>query len=140
MARPVRKPTGDMEETKRMSLLDEYSAECVLLVKTRVDDPVGGYRITWVDGTEFSAAWEYISAPEMTVAEQQGVSRVYRIYVDKTLDLDFHEVFRRKDNGQTYRVTNPGTDRQTPSFSRLNRRLVEVEKWDLPNGTGDTNV
>jgi len=128
-----------MSETRPTSLLDEYSAECVLLVKTRIDDPVGGYKTAYVDGAEFSAAWEYISAPEMTVAEQQGVSRVYRIYVDKTLDLDFHEAFRRKDNGQTYRVTNPGTDRQTPSFSRINRRLIEVEKWPLPN-EGDGNV
>ena len=122
-----------------MSLLDAYNAECVLLVKTRIDDPVGGYKTAYTDGATFSAAWEYISAPEMIVAEQQDVSRVYRIYVDKTLDLDFHEAFRRKDNGQTYRVTNPGEDRQTPSFSRLNRRLIEVEKWPLPN-EGDGNV
>ena len=125
-----------------MSLLDEYSVECVLLTKTRTDDPVGGYSISWVDGATFSAAWEYVSAPEMTIAEQQGVSRVYRIYVDKTLDLDYHEVFRRTDNGQIYRVTNPGTDRKTPGFSLLNRRLIEVEKWELPhdNDEGPTDV
>jgi len=128
-----------LQETRPTSLLDEYNAECVLLVKTRIDDPVGGYKTAFTDGATFSAAWEYISAPEMIVAEQQDVSRVYRIYVDKTLDLDFHEAFRRKDNGQTYRVTNPGTDRQTPSFSRINRRLIEVEKWELPN-EGDGNV
>ena len=116
-----------------MSLMDEYSVSCVLLVKTRSEDPVGGYTTAWVDGAQFSAAWEYEGAAVMTVAEQQGVSRTYRIYVDKTLDLDFHEVFRRTDNGQIYRVTNPGTDRKTPSFSRLNKRLLEVEKWELPH-------
>jgi len=116
-----------------MSLMDEYSIACVLLTKTRTDDPVGGYDVSWKDGITFQAAWEYESAPEITVAEQQGISRTYRIYVDKTLDLDYHEVFRRTDNNQTYRVTNPGTDRKTPSFSSLNKRLIEVEKWDLPN-------
>ena len=116
-----------------MSLMDEYAVGCVLLVKVRTEDPVGGYKTTWADGASFSAAWEYESAPEITVAEQQGVSRTYRIYVDKTLDLDFHETFRRTDNGQIYRVTNPGTDRKTPGFSRLNKRLIEVEKWELPN-------
>ena len=116
-----------------MSLMDEYNAECVLLVKTRTDDPVGGYQTVWADGVHFQAAWEYESAPEITVAEQQGVARTYRIYVDKTLDLDFHEVFRRTDNGQIYRVTNPGTDRKTPNFSTLNKRLIEVEKWQLPS-------
>ena len=116
-----------------MSLMDEYNVPCVFLVKTRVDDPVGGYKTKWKDGISFQAAWEFMSAPEITVAEQEGVERTYRIYVDKTLDLDFHEVFRRADNGQVYRVTVPGTDRKTPSFSRLNRRLIEVEKWELPH-------
>lgn len=123
-----------------MSLLDEYSVDCVLLVKTRTDDPVGGYKTGWVDGVAFSAAWEYESAPEVTVAEQQGVSRIYRIYVDKTLDLDYHEVFRRTDNSQIYRVTNPGVDRMTPSFSLLGRRLIEVEKWELPHDEEDEDV
>jgi hypothetical protein len=123
-----------------MSLMDEYAVECVLLVKTRTDDPLGGYSVSWVDGAKFTAAWEYVSAPEMMVAEQQGVSRVYNIYVDKTLDLDYHEAFRRTDNNQVYRVTNPGTDRKTPSFSRLNRQLIEVEKWELPHEEEEENV
>lgn len=115
-----------------MSLLDEYTVPCVLLTKVRQEDPVGGYKTVWQEGIRFSPAWEYESAPEITVAEQQGVERTYRIYVDKTLELDYHEVFRRLDNDQTYRVTNPCTDRKTPTFSKLNRRLIEVEKWEMP--------
>lgn len=116
-----------------MSLLDQYKVRCTLLAKTRVDDTLGGYTTAWVNGISFDAAWEYQGAPEITVAEQQGVSRTYNIYVPKTLDLDYHEVFRRGDNNETYRVTNPGTDRKTPTTSRLNLRLIEVEKWDLPH-------
>lgn len=123
-----------------MSLMDEYNAPCVLLVKTISPDPVGGYKTEWTDGAGFDAAWEYQSAPEIIVAEQEGVARTYRIYVDKTLNLDYHDAFRRTDNGQIYRVTNPGTDRNTPSFSRLNKRLIEVEKWELPHEEEDGNV
>jgi len=122
------------------SLMDEYTVDCVLLVKTRTDDPVGGFNSVWTEGVHFRAAWEYESAPEITVAEQQGVARTYRIYVDKTLDLDYHEAFRRADNGQIYRVINPGTDRKTPDFSRLNKRLIEVEKWKLPNSEEEDHV
>lgn len=117
-----------------MSLMDQYTKECVLLTRVRADDPAGGYTSSWQEGIHFFPAWEYDSAPEIRVAEQQGVSRVYNIYVDKTLELDYHEAFRRLDNGQVYRVTNPGTDRHTPATSRLNRRLIEVEKWELPHG------
>ena len=120
-----------------MSLMDEYTVGCVLLVKQRTRDGVGGYKTVYTAGEAFDAAFEYESAPEITVAEQQGVSRTYRIYVDKTLDLDVHEAFRRDDNGQIYRVVNPGTDRHTPSFSTLNKRLIECEKWDLPNDEED---
>ena len=88
----------------------------------------------------FEAAWEYESAPEITVAEQQGVERTYRIYVDKTLELEYHDAFRRIDNGQIYRVANPGTDRHTPSFSMLNKRLIEVEKWALPSDAEVSNA
>jgi len=124
-----------------MSLLDAYTVGCVLLTKTWVDDPVGGYEQTWTDGVRFDAAWEFQNAPEVTVAEQQGVSRVYNIYVDKTLTLDYHEYFRREDNGQIYRVINPGTDRMTPNSSRINRRLIAVEKAELPTAQGEeTNV
>ena len=120
-----------------MSLLDEYAVECVALVKAWEPDPVGGYKPGWQDGIHFTAAWEYQSAPEMAIAAQQGVSRIYNIYVDKTLSLDYHEAFRRVDNGQIYRVTNPGTDRMTPRNSRLNRRLIEVEQWSLPNDAAE---
>lgn len=117
-------------------LIDQYTVDCVMLTKVRQDDPFGGYTVVWAEGVRFPAAWEYQSAPEITVAEQQGVSRTYRIYVPKALEMDYHEVFRRVDNGQTYRVTNPGTDRHTPATSRLNKRLIEVEQWDLPSEVG----
>lgn len=119
-----------------MSLLDQYSVDCVTLIRVREPDPVGGYTSTWTDGVPFGAAWEYESAPEITVAEQQGVARQYNIYVDKSLDLDYHEYFRRLDTGETYRVVNPGADRHTPASSRLNRRLIAVEKAELPRAEG----
>lgn len=116
-----------------MSLMDAYTVECITLVKTRADDPVGGFQTAWEPGVHFNAAWQYESAPELTVAEQQGIGRTYGIFVDPTLDLDYHEAFRRTDNQQVYRVVNPGTDRVTPQNSRINKRLIEVEKWALPN-------
>lgn len=115
-----------------MSLMDVYNTTCVLLVRSNVKDGLGGWKQVYTAGDEFIAAWEYESAPEITVAEQQGVERTYMIYVDKTLSLDYHDTFRRADNGQIYRVTNPGTDRFTPGFSPLNKRVIEVEKWKLP--------
>ena len=61
------------------TLMDEYNATCITLTKRNVRDGVGGYKTVYTDGVEFEAAWNYESAPEITVAEQQGVERTYRI-------------------------------------------------------------
>lgn len=116
-----------------MSLIDQYKDECVLLTKSRTADGLGGYKTAWVDDVKFFPAWEYLSSSEMVLAEQQGTNRVYRIYIPKSMNMDYHEAFRRLSDGQVFRVINPGTDRQTPGTSSMNMRVVEVEKWELPN-------
>lgn len=116
-----------------LSLLDLYTSDCVLLVKTRVPDGIGGYKTTYVDGVTFSPAWEYMASTEVVQAEQAGTNRTYRIYVEKDFDLDYHEVFRRTEDQKTFRVINAGIDRATPSTSRLNRRVIEVEAWPIPD-------
>lgn len=116
-----------------MSLMDSFASECVLLVKTTVKDGYGGYRTAWVDGVVFSASFEYMASPEVIIAEKQGVARTYRVYVSKSLDLEYHEAFRRVSDGQVFRVVNSGVDRHTPETSTLDKRLVEVEKWVLPD-------
>lgn len=122
-----------MEESLPMSLLDDLKQEFQLLTKTRVSDGQFGSKVVWVPGITFYGTLEYMGAPEMVVAQQQGVSRVYRIYVDKALDLDCHEVFKRVEDEQVFRVTNPGPERNTPPSSMLNKRLIEIEKWELPH-------
>lgn len=113
--------------------MDAYTSECVLLEKRRSPDGYGGYTTSWEDGVHFSPAWDYESAPVISLAEQEGKGRIYKAFIDKTLDLDYHDVFRRIDDGQVFRVINPGVDRHTPDTSRLNRRLIEVEKWEIPH-------
>lgn len=116
--------------------MDAYNDDCILFVKTRTPDGQGGFAPVYVDGITFSASWEYESSPQVLVAEQEGANRIYRIYVDKNLELDFHEAFKRISDGQVFRVTNSGQGRHTPASSFLNKRLIEVEKWTLPHEFG----
>lgn len=116
-----------------MSLMDSFASDCVFLTKTIVGDSFGGYETVWADGVTFKASFEYSASAEMILAEKAGASRTYRIYVDKRLNLEYHDVFRRVEDGQVFRVTNAGTDRHTPESSTLDKRLIEIEKWVLPN-------
>lgn len=116
-----------------MNLMDSFASDCIALTRAIVKDGYGGYTSTWTEGITFSASFEYSASPEMIIAEKQGVARTYKMYVDKRLVLEYHDAFRRVSDGQTFRVTNPGTDRHTPETSTLDKRLIEVEKWVLPD-------
>lgn len=113
--------------------MDEFREDCVLLNKTVVPDGLGGYTTAYTDGPVFSPAFQYDGSTQAILAEKQGFSRSYTVYVPAGMNLDFHDVFRRVSDSLTFRVTNPGTDRHTPASSQLNLRMIEVERWDIPN-------
>lgn len=117
-----------------MSLLDLAKEKCTLLNRVRTDDGYGGYKTVWTDGISFLAAFDLDTSIEAQVAEKDESVGVYTVTVPRTLELEYHDVFRRQQDGKTYRVTKPGTDRATPSISTLDMRQVNVQQWDLPVG------
>lgn len=113
------------------SLLNSVATECVIVNRATVDDGYGGYKITWTDGATFKAA---ISRDESTAgltAQAQGVKDIYTVMTDKAINLQFHEVFRRKSDGKIFRCTTKGDDNVTPSTSQMNLRSVRAEEWEL---------
>lgn len=116
-----------------MSLIDTMKTGCVFLEKRIVPDGLGGYITTWFDGAEFDAAIIKDSSIQARIAEKEGVTAVYTVTVDKTLQLEFHDVFRRKSDGQVFRVTNNITDSQTPRIATFQFGQVTAEEWVLPS-------
>jgi hypothetical protein len=118
-----------MEET--MSLIDDFKEPCVLMEKTRVPDGAGGFEVAWAEGTEFLAAIVLNSSMEAKIAEAQGVTSLYTVTTEKNAVLSYHDVFRRKSDGQTFRVTSNGADKQTPGVATFQFSQVSAEKWEL---------
>jgi hypothetical protein len=48
--------------------------------------------------------------------------------------LEYHEVFRRLDDGKVFRVTSDGDDKFTPASAGLNMRQVTAEEFEVRNG------
>ena len=115
-----------------MSLLDEAMTECVLLDRTTESDGLGGYIQHWVDGAKFKCAIVFDTSMEARIAEKQGVKSLYTITTPKNMTLEYHDVFRRNEDGKIFRVTSDGDDKKTPESSRLNMRQVTAEEWSLP--------
>lgn len=117
-----------------MSLLQEAMDRCIILNKQTPPDGYGGFINTWTDGAEFSAAIVFDTSIEARRAEAEGVTSVYTVTVPKSIDLEYHDAFRRIPDGKIFRVTSDGDDRFTPTTSTLDMRQVTAEEWSLPNG------
>lgn len=115
-----------------MSLLFDNMEPCVLLEKNRQPDGMGGTLVTWSDGMTFEAAVVLDTSTIARVAESEGAKKMFKIYVRKGVQLDFHDVFRRAWDGKLFRVTSDPQDRQTPRGASLDVSVMNAEEWSLP--------
>ena len=117
-----------------MSLLSEAMTACVMLDKKTTADGYGGYVVEWIKGASFDAAIVMDSSMQAKIAEKQGVTSLYTITTTKALNLQYHDVFRREEDGKIFRVTSNGDDKKTPASATLNMRQVSAEEWELTDG------
>lgn len=114
-----------------MSLLSDAMTTCVILNKQTEVDGYGGYITTWTDGAEFKAAIVLDSSMEARIGEKQGVTALYTVTTSRALNLQYHDVFRRVEDGKIFRVTSDGDDKKTPKSAGLDMRQVSAEEWEL---------
>ena len=136
MAGRVQKPPGAMEEAMPMitglgnTLLDSMTETCTMRTRTIVPDGLGGYKETYTDGVTFEAVIRKDDTDADRIAEKQGVKESYTVVVQKGFPLQFHDVFRREKDGNTYRVTSNIQDKESPAVSNINIGAVTAERWD----------
>lgn len=114
-----------------MSLLSAAMTACTMIDKRTVSDGRGGTTPVWAEGAAFRAAIVRDTAVEVRVAEAQGTKAIYTVTTAKTVNLQYHDVFRREEDGKIFRVTSDGDDNKTPASAGLNMRNVSAEEWTL---------
>ena len=114
-----------------IGLMNDFLEDCVLLEKTRVPDGEGGWAVSWADGMAFKAAITYDTTITARVAESEGMAATYTVTTEKSMPLDFHDVFRRVRDGQVFRVTSQGDDKRTPATATFQVSQVAAEEWSL---------
>ncbi len=113
-------------------LMNDFVEDCTILEKTRVPDGEGGWAVSWVPGMEFKAAITYDTTMAARVAEAEGMKATFTVTTEKSMPLDFHDVFRRERDQQVFRVTSQGDDKKTPSSASFQVSQVAAEEWVLP--------
>lgn len=114
------------------TMLNKYKHPCVLTRFEEASDGRGGQNTEWTEVAEFEGLFDYKSSTQVLIAEKQGFTSVYTIYVPKTLAVQHHDVIRRVSDGLTLRVTHDGTDDMTPDTSAINWKQIKAEKWVMP--------
>lgn len=117
-----------------MSLLTEAFENCTMLDRTTQPDGYGAFESVWSDGAPFQAAIVLDSSAQNRIASVQGVTALYTVTTRKTVNMRYHDVFRRESDGKVFRVTSDGDDRKTPASASLDMRQASAEEWSLPNG------
>ena len=115
-----------------MSLLSEAFEDCVILDKRTVNSSRYGVETQYTAGAIFEAAVVLDSSMQARIAEAQGVKALYTVTTAKSINLQYHDVFRRERDGKVFRVTSDGDDNHTPQSATLNMRQVSAEEWALP--------
>ncbi|MBR1751844.1 MAG: hypothetical protein IJ740_13420 [Ruminococcus sp.] len=114
-----------------MSLLSDAMTACVMLDKQTVSDGYGGYTIRYIEGAQFSAAIVFDSSMQARTAEKQGVTSLYTVTTPRALTLEYHDVFKRIEDGKVFRVTSDGDDKYTPKSATLDMRQVTAEEFEI---------
>lgn len=114
-----------------MSLIDAFKGPCAVMDKAEVPDGEGGFTTAWREGAEFDAAIVRDTSLEARIAERDGLANTYTVTTSADAALGFHDVFKRKSDGQVFRVTSDGDDRRTPPVASFQFEQVGAEEWSL---------
>jgi hypothetical protein len=49
------------------------------------------------------------------------------------MNLQYHDIFKRKSDNKIFRVTSDGDDKHTPPSATLDMRQVSAEEYTLPS-------
>ena len=114
-----------------MSLLDSAFEDFVIIDKVTRPDGYGGIITQYVDGATIAAAAVLVSSPETTIAQALTNKEAFTITTRKNVNLQYHDILRRKSDGKVFRVTSDGDDLKTPDTATLNMRNVSAEEWTV---------
>lgn len=121
-----------------MGLMEEQMVRCVMIDKRTISDGRGGYDTVYVDGATFQAVIALDTSTQAKIAEQQGVTSLYKVITPKNVNLQYHDVFKRLSDNKIFRVTSDGDDKVTPNSASMQLRKVTAEQYTLPSTVPDS--
>ena len=120
-------------ELLAQNLLSQMSDTFIIMEKSRVPDGESGFITTWREGPEIDLSVRHDQTLQALRAMAEGVTSVYTFLAPKNCGLDYHDVVKRKSDGQCFRITSQAGETVTPEMSSLQLTVVTAERWELPS-------
>lgn len=110
----------------------DHAEKAVFLDKKTIPGLGGSVITQWVDGADFNVLVSVTGTMEQLVAEQRGYTANFDITVDKSLPIDYHDVFRLKESGRILRVTVDPDQDPSPQMATFDVKVGKAELYQLP--------
>lgn len=109
----------------------DHGEGCHKIKSVTVPDGQGGTTTGYATGDPFTALISKDTSATVKVAEQQGFTASYTVYVDKNLEMSENDLWYRDDDMQIFRtVSNPG-DTKAPDESTFDFKVFDAEKTEI---------
>ena len=116
-----------------VNLMESMMEPCIMMDKATISDGAGGFDTAWVEGARFNAFVRKETAPELIVAEKEGVKETFTVVVMKGVPLEYHDVFKRVSDGAVFRLTSNVLDDAAPEAASPPVKIAKAgcERWEL---------
>ena len=132
MARDICETLKRLQKGKRvMSLLESALENFTIINKSIVDDGYGSTTTQWTEGATIKGTIVLDTSTQMKIAQAMGVMANYTLIIQKSADLDYHDVIRRDSDGKIFRIVSGTDERKTPDGAGLNMLEYDTEEWTL---------
>lgn len=120
-----------MEKDLSMMLYESMMEDVVMMDAQTVSDGLGGFIRVWTEGAAFKAAISKDTSTQGRLAEKEGLTEIYTVTTYRSTPLSFHDVIKRKKNGQILRITSNEADNESPQVATFSMAQVSAEAWVL---------
>ncbi len=108
-----------------------FNKEFVFMQKKMKPDGMGGFIIDYDDGETFKAALTSDTSTTGKIAEQLGVTSIYKLTAPKNVPLWLSDVLKDKQTGAFYRLTTAAGETETPEIASFQFQQFSAERFNL---------
>ncbi len=110
--------------------MEDWAKDFCVMQRKYKDDGAGGFFSEYEEGPGFTVVQRHDQTIQAQIAEKESNASTYTFFIDKNLNLEFHDVIKRLEDGKYFRVTI--TDgKHTPALSSFDLKSIVCEKWEL---------